>query len=135
MWLESRLTLPLLYIRARYGNLASLSRRREDLARRWLSGSGIEVGALHKPLPVPAGVRVTHVDRMSTAELQAHYPELSGLPLAPVDRVDNGERLETFADGSQNFVIGNHLRLRNGAETLVFLHKHLAAQDGPVAPR
>jgi len=105
----SRLTAPLLYLRVRYGNLASLIRRREDLARRWLTGSGIEVGALHKPLPVPADVRVSYVDRMSTAELQAHYPELSGMPLAPVDRVDNGERLETFADGSQSFIIGNHL--------------------------
>jgi len=105
----SRLTAPLLYLRVRYGNLASLVRRREDLARRWLTGRGIEVGALHKPLPVPTDVRVCYVDRMSTAELYAQYPELTGMPLVPVDRIDNGERLETFVDDSQSFIIGNHL--------------------------
>ena len=105
----SRLTVPLLYLRVRYGSLASLIRRREDLARRWLTGNGIEVGALHKPLPVPAGVGVSYVDRMSTAELHGHYPEIPVMSLVPVDRVDDGERLETFGDSSQDFIIGNHL--------------------------
>src|SRR5215212_7552941 len=36
---------------------------REDAARRYLRGSGVEVGALHLPLRVPRTVTVRYVDR------------------------------------------------------------------------
>lgn len=83
--------------------------RREMLANQYLSGSGIEVGALHKPLPVPDHVRVQYVDRMSVADLRAQYPELEKEQLLEPDIVDDGETLSTIADASQDFVIANHI--------------------------
>ena len=81
---------------------------REAIAARYLSGDGIEIGALHNPLRVPRGARVRYVDRMPVAELEQHYPELRGQRLVDVDVIDDGERLETVADGSLDFVIANH---------------------------
>ena len=48
---------------------------RETLSRH-LGGSGIEVGAGHTPFPVPAGVSVRYVDRLTSAEHYELFPEL-----------------------------------------------------------
>ena len=81
---------------------------RLELAERYLRGSGIEVGALNVPLPIPAGASVRYVDRMSLEDLRAQYPELGDWPFVPPDVIDDGELLETFADGTLDFVIANH---------------------------
>src|SRR5438874_668148 len=47
-----------------------------------LQGSGIEIGALHRPLRVPDTVQVQYVDRYSADDLRQPYPELAALPLA-----------------------------------------------------
>lgn len=78
------------------------------LPRVFLRGEGIEIGALHNPLSVPNGVRVRYVDRMSNADLLRHYPELKGQSLVPVDIVDDGERLTSIPDQSQDFLIASH---------------------------
>lgn len=75
---------------------------------RVLRGCGLDIGALHRPMPVPEGVKVTYVDRMSRAELLEHYPELSNFALTEADVIDNGETLEKFGDASQDFVIASH---------------------------
>jgi hypothetical protein len=45
---------------------------REDLARRYLSGDGLEIGALTAPLRTPPGVTVRYVDRLSREDLIAY---------------------------------------------------------------
>jgi SAM-dependent methyltransferase len=74
----------------------------------FLKGSGIEVGALHSPLLVPAGTNVKYVDRLPTSALRQHYPELDALDLVEPDIIDDGQRLSRVADVSQDFVIANH---------------------------
>lgn len=81
---------------------------RRELAEEFLRGSGIEIGALHLRMAMPEGALVRYVDRMSVADLRAHYPELAELDLAPVDVVDDGELLTTFAEESLDFIIANH---------------------------
>ena len=81
---------------------------RGQLAAECLRGGGVEIGALHQPMPLPPGAGVTYVDRMTVEELRAHYPELAELELTPVDVVDDGERLATFEDESVDFVVANH---------------------------
>lgn len=81
---------------------------RAEFARRYLRGEGLEIGALHNPLPVPSRVKVRYVDRMRVEQLREHYPELTDCPLVRVDVIDDGERLATVADGSQDFVVANH---------------------------
>jgi len=81
---------------------------REAIAANVIAGRGIEVGGLHNPLRVPAGVRVQYVDRMPMEDLRVHYPELAERALTRVDIVDDGETLSTIPDASQDFVIANH---------------------------
>ena len=81
---------------------------REFLAARYLAGDGIEIGALHHPLRVPARAAVRYVDRFDTPGLRRQYPDLARERLVRVDVVDDGERLERVADGSLDFVIANH---------------------------
>lgn len=76
---------------------------------RWLSGQGIEIGALHQPLELPSDVRVTYVDHLPVDKLREHYPELGALNLVPVDVIGTAEDLSSFGDDSLDFVIANHL--------------------------
>ena len=82
---------------------------RRTLSARFISGDGIEIGALHEPLGVSNRARVRYVDRMSVAELRIHYPELSDLPLVPIDILDDGEKLSSIGDDCVDFVIANHM--------------------------
>lgn len=81
---------------------------REAVATNFLKGEGLEIGGLHNPLRVPSAAKVRYVDRMSVEDLRKHYPELASLPLVTVDIIDDGEKLTTVADASQDFVIANH---------------------------
>ena len=63
---------------------AALLRFLENLfLRRHLGGHGIEIGALWRRFPVPPHARVWHVDRLSGAGLEEHYPALRGRLLQP----------------------------------------------------
>jgi SAM-dependent methyltransferase len=81
---------------------------RELLAQAFLHGKGLEVGALHNPLPLGPAARVRYVDHLDKAGLYEHYPELREFPLVDVDIIDDGERLTTITDESQDFLIANH---------------------------
>ncbi|MFP5389316.1 MAG: methyltransferase domain-containing protein [Thermoleophilia bacterium] len=81
---------------------------RAEFASRFLAGEGLEIGALHLPLAMPPQARPKYVDRMSADQLRSEYPELGGWDLTDPDLIDNGELLETVADGSQDFIVANH---------------------------
>ena len=82
---------------------------RRHLAGRYLCGDGLEVGALHLPLGLPRGARARYVDRMSVADLRAHYPELDEYELVTPDFIDDGEALTSVPSDSMDFVVVNHL--------------------------
>jgi SAM-dependent methyltransferase len=67
---------------------------REDLARLYIAGDGIEIGAATSPLRVPPGAAVRYVDRLAGGA---------------IDVVDDATRLDAFADSSLDFVIANHV--------------------------
>ena len=79
------------------------------LANEYVHGSGIEIGGLHHPTPVPRDARVRYVDRLSTEDLLKHYPERAGDSIIEVDIVDDGATLATVEAESQDFVIANHV--------------------------
>jgi predicted SAM-dependent methyltransferase len=81
---------------------------RVDVARAYLRGRGLEIGALHRPLRLPAAASVTYVDRLSESELRLQYPELALHALVPVGVIDEAEALSSVPDGSQDFVVANH---------------------------
>jgi predicted SAM-dependent methyltransferase len=110
-WLRYAMHSPMALLWSRFG-VATTSdrpmRNRKLVAATVLRGKGIEVGALHEPLVVPPWIAVRYVDRLSVAELRAHYPELDALPLVEPDIIDNGEALPTVPDRSEDFLIANH---------------------------
>ena len=81
---------------------------RAEFAARFLYGEGLEIGALHQPLAMPAHAKVRYVDRMKTDELRREYPELADWDLTEVGVVDDGETLATVAAESQDFIVANH---------------------------
>ena len=82
---------------------------RAALATRFLSGHGIEIGALDCPLPLPPGVSARYVDRASVTELHRLYPELAESKLVEPDLIEDGERLPGVASGSLDFIVANHM--------------------------
>ena len=78
------------------------------LSQTFISGSGIEIGALDNPFPVVDTVRVTYIDRMKADELREQYPELADKNIVNVDIVDDGESLASLENDSQNFIIASH---------------------------
>jgi SAM-dependent methyltransferase len=97
---------------------------RRRIARRYLSGSGLEIGALHRPLPLPTGATARYVDRMDCDALREHYPELSNQALVNVDIIDDGETLGTQLDSSTDFIIANHF-IEHTEDPLGTLANHL----------
>jgi SAM-dependent methyltransferase len=77
------------------------------LLRRYLRGSGIEIGALWRRFPVSSRARAWYVDRMTRRELEEHYPELKGRILEP-NLVADATQLPV-PPGSLNFLIASHV--------------------------
>lgn len=96
---------------------------RKKLAAAYLRGNGLEIGALDQPLPVPRRAHVIYVDRMTVPDLRRQYPELRSLALTAVDVVDDGERLASFPDESQEFVIANHF-IEHCANPIAAIENH-----------
>lgn len=82
---------------------------RKRLAFRCLRGSGLEIGALQHPLETPPGVAVRYVDLVSREENIRRYPHLEPARIVETDLYDDGFTLSSIPDGSQNFVVANHL--------------------------
>ena len=84
---------------------------REDLARRYLAGDGIEIGAFSLPLRVPPGARVRYVDYAPKAQLLAQYAveTTQAAAMPETDVVDDATTLATFADASLDFVVAAHV--------------------------
>jgi len=79
------------------------------LSHFYLKGKGLEIGALHHPLDIPANAFVEYVDRLPMEKLREHYPELKDQNLVCVDILDDGEKLATIRDCSRDFIIANHM--------------------------
>jgi SAM-dependent methyltransferase len=75
--------------------------------QRYLSGRGIEIGALWRRFPVPSRARAWQVDRLGPAGLNKHYPELRGRILQP-DLIADAMQLPV-APASLDFLIASHV--------------------------
>jgi predicted SAM-dependent methyltransferase len=82
---------------------------RVELARRFLRGDGIEIGALHGPLPLPPEAHVRYVDRLTLAEARVHYRELASVPLVDPSIIAEADALTQLGRASQDFVVCNHV--------------------------
>lgn len=105
--LLERAVKPNAWRRLMYGGL-QIRDWKPIIAKKYLVGQGLEIGALHKPLKIGNGARVKYVDRFDVAGLRAHYPNLHSFDFVNVDIVDDGEILGTVPSGSQDFIVANH---------------------------
>lgn len=76
---------------------------RAALARKYLSGTGVEIGALARPVPVPHA-EVLYYDRATEVELVELFPHVMEW-LVPLDGMAELESLCPIADRSKDFVI------------------------------
>lgn len=79
------------------------------LSYRFLRGEGLEIGALHFPLPVAPGVKVRYYDYRTREENIRDFPHLPAEKIVRTDYVGNGEKLELIPDGSLDFLVANHM--------------------------
>ncbi len=85
------------------------SHLRDFISEQYLMGSGMELGALHNPVKVAPGARVTYIDTRSTEELLAYYPEIAVHGAVNVDLIADGHLLEGILDDSQDFFAANQV--------------------------
>ncbi len=85
-----------------------------------LSGKGLEIGPLHRPMVKHDGMDVKYIDRFSVADLRKHYPELKDLPLVEADIVGDAETMAEVDDKSFDFLISAHVieHMRNPISSL-----------------
>ncbi len=86
-----------------------MNNTRQNLALKFLSGEGIEIGALHCPLDLPGNAKAIYVDRISKKEAIKQFPELNPSKIVTVDVVTDGFSLAAFQNKAFNFVIANHV--------------------------
>jgi len=81
---------------------------RDLLAKKWLTGDGLEIGALHQPVKIPRGATVRYVDYKSKIENQERYPEIDSHLIVNTHLIDDGFILNNIPDRSVDFIIANH---------------------------
>lgn len=97
-------------IKARLGIGLGAHSKRKWLSFRYIKrGCGLEIGALHLPLPVAEGVVVKYVDRVERDGSIAKFPELDSSKIVKPDYIEDGFVLSSFPDSSQDFLIANHV--------------------------
>lgn len=90
--------------------LLGLEETRRRLALRHLpaGGQGLEIGALHCPLPLPPGARARYVDHHTADELRRLRAD-AGPGIVGTDILADGFALGCIAGASQDFVVANHV--------------------------
>lgn len=97
------------------------------IARRFLRGRGLEIGALACPMPVAPGADVLHLDRLDPALQARHYPEVTAMGIREPDLVGEGDDLSCLRDASFDFLIASHLleHVANPLRALMEWHRVL----------
>jgi predicted SAM-dependent methyltransferase len=106
--------------------------KRREVSEKYLSGEGVELGALHYPLWTSERANVRYVDRLDVSGLRQQYPELDEYVLVDVNIIDDGETLSSIEDGRLDFIIANHM-LEHTENPLGTIRNHLRkVRDGGV---
>lgn len=98
-----------------------LAQERYRTARAYLHGKGLEIGALHFPLPLPSGVTVRYVDNKTQEENLKRCPNAKRSQVLLPDLVEDGFILASLPKASEDFVIANHV-LEHAPDPLGALH-------------
>ncbi|WP_172838772.1 class I SAM-dependent methyltransferase [Solemya velesiana gill symbiont] len=107
--------------------LLGLEQTRRRLSLRYLPirSRGLEIGALHCPLPLPEGSRALYID-INMPETLKELRVDAGVVIVTPDILTDGFSLSCIAPQSQDFVIANHV-LEHTADALGTLKNWLLA--------
>lgn len=99
---------------------------RRKIAKQYLFGEGLEIGALHTPIKLPKKITVKYLDLIDYETAIDKFPELNRHKLVKPDYIDNGFELGKIDNQSQDFVIANHV-LEHSPNPIQVLRNWLAA--------
>ncbi len=107
-----------------------VSRERKRLAKKYLKGYGIEIGALFRPI-INSRSKVKYVDLFPRETLKKKYPELKLFGLVKVDIIDNGEHLTSIENSSVDFIVASHM-IEHCKDVISTIKNHMSKlkQDG-----
>jgi 2-polyprenyl-3-methyl-5-hydroxy-6-metoxy-1,4-benzoquinol methylase len=97
------------FLKAPSNKNKDIFKKREELSFEYIRGIGIEIGALHSPLPVKEGVEVKYVDCQTREFSIKNFPELDASKIVNPTYIDDGFTLSSVPETSQDFVIANHV--------------------------
>lgn len=100
---------------------------RDRFSREFITGQGIEIGALYNPVFVKAGVQVQYVDwetAQTMREQLQHIDHVKDAPLVHVDIIDDGDTLASIPANSQDFIIANHF-MEHVQDPIGTIQRHL----------
>jgi SAM-dependent methyltransferase len=86
------------------GDAATIRKR---LANQYISGHGLEFGALHFSLPLPIWASVRYADVLTADELSVAFPDIRDIQLPDV--VTDLETMTGIGDASEDFIVANHV--------------------------
>jgi 2-polyprenyl-3-methyl-5-hydroxy-6-metoxy-1,4-benzoquinol methylase len=89
--------------------LSSFVFPRIRLAKKYLSGKGVEIGALATPLKLPRGADVEYIDIVTREESIRKFPELNPDDFVHVDYIADGFTLAGIPESRFDFLIVNHV--------------------------
>lgn len=110
-WIKSPTTVEVLHSPIPRPPWMPVDNLRDRLSREFITGSGLEIGALYNPVSVKPGVQVKYVDWETTESMREQVrsmPHHHDAPIVNVDIVDNGDTLASIEETSQDFIIANH---------------------------
>jgi len=110
-------------------NTWNLHRVRAAVAKPYLKGLGLEIGALHFPLRLPAGANAIYLDRASRDDNIRRYTDVKPDAIVKTDIIADGFHLQCIKPSSLNFLVANHV-LEHTANVLAAL-RDWAALIGP----
>jgi predicted SAM-dependent methyltransferase len=85
---------------------------------------GLELGALHRPAPVPTFCHMKYLDGENVNTLRLMYPELDSFPLVEADILDRAETMSKVDDDAFDFLVASHL-LEHTQNVLLALQNQL----------
>ena len=90
-------------------NTWNIRRVRAAVAKPYLKGLGLEIGALHFPLRLPLGAEAIYLDRASRNDNIRKYTDVDPNAIVKTDIVADGFNLKCVKAASLDFLVANHV--------------------------
>jgi hypothetical protein len=104
---------------------------RAEIAKKYVSGVGIEIGASGRPVGVAEDVMVTYVDHVPSGVVARQY-SIDESGVKEPDLIDDGMVLDKIIDGSLDFIIACHV-LEHSQDFLTTVENHVRKiKDGGI---